>query len=389
MNPRTAAEAAEAMEREQSRAETRVQESETRFRIMADVAPVMLWMAREDSMCTFFNQTWLDFTGRTQEQEWGVGWAESIHFEDLQRCLDTYVDAFGQRRVFEMEYRLRRADGEYRWILDRGTPRYTSAGVFAGYIGSCIDITDRRHVEVALRDALRGKQEFLALASHELRSPVAALRLQLERFRRVSGEGLDDAQREILERMGGSTDRLADLIDSVVQFSRLQDGSVTTEHEHFELGALVGKLVDATRPSAMRKGLALRHQAPTGPTAVVSDPSVVRAVVSRLLGNAVKFTDEGSIDVAIEPDGAAHRVVVRDTGHGMSAADQARVFDPFSHLESARNKHKPGIGLGLPVARRLATLIGGTIALQSEAGRGSTFTLTVPVHAPGSRDDVV
>src|SRR5207244_6836491 len=95
-------------------------ETEARFRIMADAAPVLLWMARSDSLCTWFNERWLAFTGRTQAAEWGVGWAEGVHFEDLQRCLDTYVDAFNARRPFEMEYRLRRADGEFRWILDRG-----------------------------------------------------------------------------------------------------------------------------------------------------------------------------------------------------------------------------------------------------------------------------
>ena len=95
---------------------------------MADASPVLLWMSGTDGLCTFFNQTWLDFTGRTLEEEWGVGWAEGVHFEDFQRCMDTYMDAFNERRVFEMEYRLRRADGEYRWILDRGTPRYTPDG---------------------------------------------------------------------------------------------------------------------------------------------------------------------------------------------------------------------------------------------------------------------
>ena len=99
----------------------RLRETENRFRNMADIAPVLLWMAEPDGLCTFFNQTWLEFTGRTLEQEWGVGWAAGVYFEDFQRCMDTYVASFNARCVFEMEYRLRRADGEYRWILDRGT----------------------------------------------------------------------------------------------------------------------------------------------------------------------------------------------------------------------------------------------------------------------------
>jgi two-component system, sensor histidine kinase PdtaS len=126
-------------------------ESEARFRTMADNAPVMLWMAGRDALCDFFNEGWLRFSGRTMEQELGNGWAEGVYPEDFQRCMDVYLTAFVERKAFAMEYRLRRADGEYRWIYDQGAPRYAPDGTFAGYIGSCVDITEQRKAQETLQ----------------------------------------------------------------------------------------------------------------------------------------------------------------------------------------------------------------------------------------------
>jgi formate hydrogenlyase transcriptional activator len=124
------------------------------FSIVADAAPVMIWMSGGDMLCTFFNRPWLEFTGRSFEQELGNGWAEGVHAEDLQGCLETYMSSFNRRQPFSMEYRLRRADGEYRWILDNGVPKYDREGQFSGYIGSAIDITSHKRADLELRAAL-------------------------------------------------------------------------------------------------------------------------------------------------------------------------------------------------------------------------------------------
>jgi protein-histidine pros-kinase len=129
---------------ERRAAEQAMRESEQRFRLMANSAPVMLWVSGTDKLCTFFNKTWLDFTGRTMEQELGNGWAEGVHPDDHARCWQIYSDAFEARKQFTMDYRLRRRDGEYRWISDDGVPRFDAAGTFVGYIGSCVDITERK-----------------------------------------------------------------------------------------------------------------------------------------------------------------------------------------------------------------------------------------------------
>src|SRR5438552_2181259 len=137
-------------------AEDALRESEERFRVVANAAPVMIWMAGPDKLCIFFNKGWLDFTGRRLEQELDNGWAQGVHREDLDRCLNIYKNSFDARQPFTMEYRLRRSDGEYRWVLDSGTPRFAPEGACLGYIGSCIDITELKRAEEKFRLVLDG-----------------------------------------------------------------------------------------------------------------------------------------------------------------------------------------------------------------------------------------
>src|ERR1043166_7053350 len=133
--------------------ENELRESESRFQIVADAAPVLIWMASVDKLCTFFNKPWLDFTGRSMEQELGNGWAEGVHPNDLERCIALYTQAFDSRQSFVMQYRLRRNDGEYRWVSDQGVPRRDPQGRFAGYIGSCVDVTELVTKDHALRES--------------------------------------------------------------------------------------------------------------------------------------------------------------------------------------------------------------------------------------------
>ncbi len=161
---------------EPKQAEASLRESEERFRLLANTAPVMIWMSGIDKLCTYFNQRWLEFTGRPIEAEMGNGWAEGLHRDDLERCLDTSTKAFDHRETFRKEYRLRRYDGEYRWILDSGAPTFNADGSFAGYIGSAIDVTEHKSAHDRLQEyerAVEGVEEMIAVVDREYRYVIA------------------------------------------------------------------------------------------------------------------------------------------------------------------------------------------------------------------------
>ncbi len=181
---------------ERKRAEESLRESEARFRTVADAAPVMIWMSGPDKLCTFFNTGRLDFTGRTLEQELGNGWAEGVHREDLDRCLEIYAKAFDARRDFTMEYRLRRFDGEYCWVLDNGVPRLDSNGTFLGYIGTCIDITERKRAEERFRLAVEASPSAIVMVNEQ--GQIVLVNVQTEKLFGYAREELIGQSVEVL-----------------------------------------------------------------------------------------------------------------------------------------------------------------------------------------------
>lgn len=361
-------------------AEQQARETELRFKNMADAAPVLLWMSDADGLCTFFNQTWLEYTGRSLEQEWGVGWAEGVHFEDFQRCMDTYTDAFNVRKRFEMEYRLRRADGDYRWMLDRGSPRYSPLGEFVGYIGSCVDITDRKRLEGELRRAVRDRDEFLSIAAHELRTPLTSLQLQVERLSQVVARmQIDGPNMEKLKVSSHSAmrqmRRIVGLVEQLLDLSRLTMGKLELALETTDLRAIATDVAERFAELAGRAGCVL-HVSAADSLSGKWDRARVDQVLSNLVSNAVKYAPGKPVDVVLDRSGDRARIIVRDHGEGIDVADQARIFDRFERAVPGQNYG--GFGLGLWIARQLVEAHGGAISVQSQVGEGATFIVELP-----------
>lgn len=365
----------------------RLRETESRFRTMADFAPVLLWMAGTDSMCDFFNQVWLDFTGRTMEQEVGIGWAEGIHFADFQRTVDTYMEAFNARREFKTVYRLRRHDGVFRSILDNGVPRFTPAGVFAGFIGSCIDITERVEAEQEntrlvheLRGALRVRDDFVSIASHELKTPLTSLLLHADRMRRWADAELTGAvdferARRASTAIFEQVRRLEKLVDDMLVSSRGEAGIASVNREEIDIVQLARGAVARFMPDAIAAGCTLDL---TGEERACGawDPMAIERVIVNLVANAIKYAAGTPIFVHIDDCGASVVVRVADAGRGIDPADHTRVFERFERA----NPHTDvsGMGLGLYIARSVVEAHGGHIALSSALGQGAVFEVVLP-----------
>jgi PAS domain S-box-containing protein len=346
------------------RAERLQQESEQRFRVLADTAPVMIWMASEDKKCTDFNRAWLEFTGRTIEQERGDGWTEGVHSDDVGRCIDTYTSAFHRREPFRMEYRLRRHDGEYRWILDSGVPRFTPDGVFVGYTGSAIDVTEHRLAREALANLsqklMQAHEEERTRIARELHDDVcqrmAALRMQLdENVNRLPSDQsiliqtLSDLSRQASE-VGADLQALSHRLHS----SKLQ------------LLGLREAAAAFCREFADQHKVTIRFRHDGVPQQLPEEIKIgLFRVMQEALMNAVKYSGVREFDVELYAKGDALHLDVVDHGIG---------FAPGSTVEKT--------GLGLISMRERLSLIGGQLLVLSRPGEGTTIRACVRTVHP-------
>ncbi len=362
----------------QKRAEASLRESEQRFRLVADAAPVLIWLSDTENRYTWFNRRWLNFTGRSMDMEVGIGWAECVHPDDFAHCFEAFGSAFDARTPFSREYRLRRHDGQFRWLIDNGVPRYTPSGEFDGYIGSCLDVTDYKNAEAGLLDADRRKDEFLATLAHELRNPLAPIRNGLELMRLAGEHGTIEQARSMMERQ---LTQMVRLVDDLLDVSRVTSGKLHLRRTRVELRAVIEAAVETSRPVIEEAGHELTVAIPDDPIYVHGDLTRLAQVVSNLLNNSAKYTHlSGHVRVTIGREHDIAIVSVADDGIGIPPAMLEKVFQMFTQVDRALEKTTGGLGIGLSLVQRLVAMHGGTIEAHSEGpGRGSEFIVRLPL----------
>ena len=369
---------------ERRHAEAILRESEQRFRLVADGAPVLIWESGTDKLCHWFNRPWLDFTGRSMDQEVGNGWTEGVHPDDVERCLQTYTASFDARTPFSMEYRLRRHDGEFRWLIDNGVPRFKSGGEFDGYIGSCVDVTNYKSAEAKLREADTRKNEFLATLAHELRNPLAAISNGLQVMQMAGMQGPAEQARPMMLRQLGQMSRL---VEDLLDVSRITTGHLELQHERVELRSVITAALETCRPVLEHQGREVAVNVADEAVFVSGDPMRLAQVVSNLLTNAAKYTHRGGhIRVSVTRDDATAMVTVSDNGIGIPTDMLDRVFGMFAQVGRTLEKTSGGVGIGLSLVRGLVEMHGGTIEARSEGeGKGSEFAVRLPIAADAPR----
>ena len=315
-------------------AEQRLRESESRFRAIADSAPVLIWVSGVDKMCTFFNKPWLDFTGRTLEQELGSGWAEGVHPDDLAGCLAAYGASFDARQPFTLQYRLRRHDGEYRWILDVGVPRQDAQGAFAGYIGSCSDVTERLRTEEKFRQIFEGAPIVMIMVNE-----AGQITLVNDHADRVFGYPREELIGMPIQTLISERPRTGPQADPQAFFGRRKDGSdvpveVGLNPIHTVDGLFfVASVVDTTeRQRAEAERLRL-HQDLVHMTRVATMGELTAAIVHELGQSLTAILTNARVGLHLLASGDQEAADMRDILADI-VADNQRAGDVIQHLRS-------------------------------------------------------
>lgn len=369
---------------ERKRAEASIEESELRFRTLADNMSQFAWIADRNGEITWYNKRWFEYTGSDLDSMRGWGWTAVHHPDHLQRVVEKIRHSFETGDEWEDTFPLRSKDGEYRWFLSRAIPIRNSVGQIVQWFGTNTDVTELREIEQELRLAQRhaeqaseAKSNFLANMSHEIRSPMTAIIGYLDLLS-VS----TDEDRERIEIIKRNSNYLLTLINDILDLSKIESGHMSLDPTPCSPASLTKEVVHLMRVPAEEKSIELTVEFRTSiPETIEIDAVRLRQILINLVGNAIKFTERGSVRVVVSYEKRFRHLnwEVIDTGIGIHPEQQQRVFQAFEQADASTVRKYGGSGLGLAISAQLAKLFGGSIAIASVPGEGSSFRLILPI----------
>jgi len=395
------------------------QAKELYLKVLEDF-PALIWRSGLDKMCDYFNRTWLEWTGKTTEQEMGIGWASGVHPDDFDECLNIYTTAFDARQAFCMEYRLTNKYGEYRWIRDYGRPFHDLDGTFLGYIGSCYDITENKNNEHHMATMHKTKDKLFDLVTHDLRHPVATC-VALSEFLQENQQGLGAQElRDISLQLHHDARHTLELVDKLLQWTNQQQpqpgsGAILTSFKpqllmsqdlfrqvlsevnlcakakkiRVQAGGCLGGLdrsprssMDGLAGAGVHKENEEGYRQVVENVMIVADKDMILTVLRNLVMNSIKFTHPGGfIDLTAQKlDTETILLSVMDTGVGMSEEDRVKLFsEPSSRPPRRGTGNELGSGMGTVLCRDFVERHGGKIwVAESTPHHGTCIQLTLP-----------
>lgn len=379
----------DAREKEAHRqAENALRESEQNYRTLADSGQTLIWTSGTDTYCNYYNSVWLNYRGQTLEQEIENGFSNCVHPEDLNRRMEIYLDAFHKKSKFSMEYRLLRNDGEYRWIQDNGSPRYSSTGDFLGFIGQCQDINELKQAELILQannEELQKvnaeKDKFFAILAHDLRSPFNTLL----GFTQIMVEELSELKHEDIQKMARamrtSATGLYSLLENLLVWSGLQRGTTSFVPVQFSVKDIFQENLKLVQESAHAKQIDISTNIPDELMAF-GDVNMIGSTIRNLVSNAVKFTPKnGEIRItARSVPGKQIEISIKDSGVGMSEEMCSKLFQLNENIGRIGTEGEPTSGLGLILCKDFIKKNGGEIWAESVESEGSIFYFSLPSY---------
>lgn len=363
------------------RVEEALGESEALFRTLGEAVPDFLWMADAEGRPIYQNPAWRRYVGLTHEELADTGWEAVHHPEDLPALQRVWADAVAQGVAFEVEARMRRNDGVYRWFAGRTVPLKDTAGRVIKWVGTMTDIHDRKTAEAALKNADRRKDEFLATLAHELRNPLAPIRNAVEVLR-IKGLDVPELKwaRDVIDRQ---MQQMTRLIDDLMDVSRISQGKIELRRESVDAATVIQSAIETSRPLIEQCGHELTVDLPPEPVYLDADVTRLAQVFSNLLNNSAKYTERGgAIRLTLERQGNEVVVSVKDTGIGIPRDKLETVFELFSQVQGSLERSQGGLGIGLSLVKRLVEMHDGSIEARSEGpGMGSEFIVRLPMIA--------